>query len=184
MAESFVGKLLVATPALLAPNFARSVVMICDQNEHGTLGLILNRPFRIEVAVYAPEWGPLATPPSRVFEGGPVHREVGLALGRMSGDPPVEGWSAVTDEIGLVDLEGNPADLWGGIVGLRVFSGYAGWSAAQLEDEIAEQAWFVVDAAPADPFDPQPTELWEQVLRRQGDDLSKFANWPGDSSSS
>ena len=184
MAESYVGKLLVATPALLDPNFARAVVLICDENEDGVMGLILNRPFRVEVATYAPEWGPLASPPPRVFEGGPVHREVGLAIGRLREEAPATGWTPITDVLGLVDLDGSPADLWGDIVGLRVFSGYAGWSAGQLEAEIAEQAWFVVDAAPADPFDPEPTDLWEQVLRRQGGDFSTFATGPGDSSSS
>ena len=184
MAESFVGKLLVASPALLDPNFARAVVLICDENEDGVMGLILNRPFRVEVATYAPEWGPLASPPPRVFEGGPVHREVALAIGRMREEAPVTGWTPVTDVLGIVDLDGNPADFWGDIVGLRVFSGYAGWSVGQLEAEIAEQAWFVVDAAPADPFDPEPTDLWEQVLRRQGGDFSTFATGPGDSSSS
>ena len=184
MAESYVGKLLVATPALLDPNFARAVVLICDENEHGVMGLILNRPFRIEVATYAPEWGPLASPPARVFEGGPVQREVALAIGRMREEAPVTGWTPVTEVLGIVDLDGSPADLWGDIVGLRVFSGYAGWSVGQLEAEIAEQAWFVVDAAPADPFDPEPTDLWEQVLRRQGGDFSTFATGPGDSSSS
>ena len=122
MAESYVGKLLVATPALLDPNFARAVVLICDENEDGVMGLILNRPFRVEVATYAPEWGPLASPPPRVFEGGPVHREVGLAIGRLREEAPATGWTPITDVLGLVDLDGSPADLWGDIVGLRVFS--------------------------------------------------------------
>ena len=175
MAESLVGKLLVATPALLDPNFAHSVVLMCDENEQGRLGVILNRPFRVEVAKYAPEWSPLASPPARVFEGGPVQREAALAVGRLRADAPAgHGWTRVTDEIGLVDLDQSPADWWGELVGLRVFSGYAGWGAGQLEDEIAEQAWVVLDSAPSDPFDPEPTDLWEQVLRRQGGDLSMF----------
>ena len=184
MAEPLLGKLLVATPALLDPNFARTVVLICDENEHGKLGIILNRPFRVEVATYAPEWGPLASPPARVFEGGPVAREGALAVGRLRDEtPPAAGWIPITDTLGIVDLDASPADFWGDLVGLRVFSGYAGWGAGQLEDEIAEQAWFVLDSAPADPFDPEPTDLWEQVLRRQGGDFSAFAPGPGDPAS-
>lgn len=178
MAESFVGRLLVATPALLDPNFARAVVLMCDESEQGALGLILNRPFRVEVAAYAPEWGPLASPPARVFEGGPVHREAALAIGRVRDEITMEGWAPVTDVLGIVDLDQSPADWWGELVGLRLFSGYAGWAPGQLEDEIAEQAWVVVDAAPADPFDPEPSDLWEQVLRRRGGDLSAFAGGP------
>ena len=183
MAESLVGKLVVATPALLDPNFVRTVVLICDENEQGKLGIILNRPFRVEVATYAPEWGPLALPPARVFEGGPVQREAALAIGRLRDEAPVAGWTRVTDEVGLVDLGLSPAELWGDLVGLRVFSGYAGWGQGQLEDEIAEQAWLVLDSAPSDPFDPEPTDLWEQVLRRQGGDPSIFATGPQDPSS-
>ena len=178
MTESLVGKLLVATPALLDPNFVRTVVLICDENEQGKLGIILNRPFRVEVAEYAPEWGPLASPPARVFEGGPVQREAALAIGRLRDEAPLTGWTPVTEEVGLLDLGGSPADLWGDLVGLRVFSGYAGWGAEQLEGEIAEQAWIVLDSAPSDPFDPEPTDLWEQVLRRQGTDPSLFASGP------
>ena len=179
MAESFVGKLLVAAPTLLDPNFVRTVVLMCDENEQGKLGIILNRPFQVEVAKYAPEWGPLASPPARVYEGGPMQREAALAIGRLRDEAPATGWTRVTDEIGLVNLDESPADFWGDLVGLRVFSGYAGWAAGQLEDEIAEQAWFVLDAAPSDPFDPEPTDLWEQVLRRQGTDPSMFPGEPG-----
>ncbi|MXW35893.1 MAG: hypothetical protein F4Z60_10465, partial [Chloroflexi bacterium] len=117
MAESLVGKLVVATPALLDPNFVRSVVLICDDNEQGKLGIILNRPFQVEVATYAPEWGPFASPPGRVFEGGPVQREAALAIGRLRDEAPAAGWTRVTDELGLVDLGISPAELWGDLVG-------------------------------------------------------------------
>ena len=62
-----------------------------------------------------------------------------------------------------------------------MFSGYAGWGAGQLEAELAEGAWFVADAAPADPFSEDPGGLWERVLGRRPDGLGPFAS-PGDPS--
>jgi putative transcriptional regulator len=182
MDDALVGRLLIATPALLDPNFVRSVVLICQQNEEGALGVILNRPLDAEVGEHLPEWLHLASSPPRIFEGGPVQREIALAVGRRRDGTPGEGWTEVTRELGLLDLGRDPADLWGELVALRIFAGYAGWSASQLAGEIEERAWFVVDAAPSDPFSEQPEQLWEQVLRRQQGPLSMFATFPQDPS--
>jgi putative transcriptional regulator len=160
------GKLLVATPALLDPNFYRSVVLVCEHNDEGAFGLILNRPIDVEVGEHLPGWAHLVSEPGRVFKGGPVSPAVAVALARHRGDAPAEGWTAVLDEVGLLDLESDPADLWSGLAGLRVFSGYAGWSAGQLEAEIEQEAWFVVDADPADAFTSDTDALWAGVLRR------------------
>ncbi len=61
-----------------------------------------------------------------------------------------------------------------------MFAGYAGWGSGQLEDEIAEGGWFVVDADPTDPLSPAPELLWAQVLRRQRGTLALFAAYPAD----
>ncbi len=180
--EPLVGRLLVATPALLDPNFARSVVLICEQNDEGVLGVILNRPLDAELAEHLPEWQHLASSPARIFEGGPVQRDIAVALGRQHAATPSEGWTEVTPELGLLDLDREPADLWGELRALRIFSGYAGWSADQLDSEIEERAWFVVDTVPSDPFSEEPERLWEQVLRRQHGPLAMYATFPLDPS--
>ena len=180
MSENLVGKLLVATPALLDPNFARSVVLICEQNEEGALGLILNRPLEAELAEHLPEWQHLSSSPPRIFEGGPVQREVAVALGRHAPGEPGEGWTSVSGELGLLDLGRDPADLWGELEQLRIFSGYAGWATDQLEGELKEQAWFVVDAEPEDAFGEDSEQLWQRVLRRQQGPLAMFATFPPD----
>ena len=178
--EPLLGRLLVATPVLLDPNFARSVVLICRQHDDGALGVILNRPLEAELAEHLPEWLHLASSPPRIFEGGPVQREIVVALGRHDAGAAGAGWTEVSAELGLLDLNRDPADLWGELHALRIFSGYAGWSADQLEGEIDEHAWFVVDAVPSDPFSEQPDRLWEQVLRRQQGPLSMYATFPPD----
>ena len=178
--EPLVGRLLVATPALLDPNFERSVVLICQQTDDGALGVILNRPLEADLADHLPEWQHLASDPPRIFEGGPVQREVAVALGRHDTGADATGWTEVTPELGLLDLDREPADLWGELRALRIFSGYAAWSPEQLAGEIEEHAWFLVDAAPADPFGEQPEQLWEQVMRRQQGPLSMYATFPPD----
>ena len=140
MSDNLVGKLLVATPLLHDPNFVRSVVLICQQNDDGYLGLILNRPLEDAVAEHLPEWEHLVSAPAQIFEGGPVQREVALALGRRTDggedSDDAGGWTAIGGELGLLDLRGTPSELWGAIEQLRIFSGYSGWGAGQLEGEL------------------------------------------------
>ncbi len=184
MSDNLVGKLLVATPLLHDPNFVRSVVLLCQQNDDGYLGLILNRPLEDTVGEHLPEWEHLVSAPAQIFEGGPVQREVALALGRRTDggedSDDAGGWTAIGGELGLLDLRGTPSELWGAIEQLRIFSGYSGWGAGQLEGELREEAWFVIDAEPGDPFAEDSAGLWQRVLRRQPGNLAMFATFPPD----
>ncbi len=81
-----------------------------------------------------------------------------------------------------MDLDADPDTVVPHVAGLRLFLGYAGWSAGQLEAEIAEHAWFVVDALPEDLVTPEPTGLWRRVLRRQGGDLAIVSTFAEDAS--
>lgn len=180
MSENLVGKLLVATPLLQDPNFLRTVVLICQENDDGYLGLILNRPLEATVGEHLPEWEHLVSAPARIFEGGPVQREVALALGRRTDGGADGGWTPIGEQLGLLDLRGTPSELWGVVEQLRIFSGYSGWGAGQLQGELREQAWFVVDAEPGDPFAEDAEGMWRQVLRRQPGNLAMFAHFPPD----
>ena len=82
--------------------------------------------------------------------------------------------------LGLVDLDAPPQLLAGGIVSLRVFAGYAGWSPGQLRSEISEGAWYVLPAEPADAFAAEPDQLWQMVLRRAAGTLALVATYPED----
>lgn len=173
------GALLVAAPSLLDPNFARSVVLLCEVNEEGALGLMLNRPSQSPVADFLPQWQPEV--PSVVFVGGPVQPEIAVGLGRHRGSEPI-GFSEVIDDIGLFDLA-TPAELVDGALSqLRVFSGYAGWGAGQLEAELMTGDWIIVESVEGDAFTGEPDSLWAAVLRRQGGDLARWADYPQDPS--
>jgi putative transcriptional regulator len=186
------GRLLVATPALGDSNFDRSVVLVLDHDEDGALGVVINRPTPLDVAEVLPFWQPLATEPGVLFQGGPVALDSALGLALVPGDDDDEplGWRRVVGRVGLVDLDVPPEVLAAEVTRLRIFAGYAGWGAGQLEDELAEGAWYVVDARfggpgpddPGDPFTDEPEELWRSVLRRQGGDLAMVSTYLDDPS--
>lgn len=183
------GRLLVAAPALGDPNFARSVVLLLEHNDEGSLGVILNRPTELAVAEVLDAWSPLASAPDVVFQGGPVGLDGALALAALGdrarvGSPAdaqqPAGWRQVYGELGLVDLDGEPAALAARLGSLRIFAGYAGWGPHQLEIELAQDAWYVVDSEPTDAFTNRPERLWGDVLRRQPGDIAFVATRPLD----
>jgi putative transcriptional regulator len=182
--DSTRGHLLVATPLLGDPNFERTVIFMLEDNDEGSLGLVLNRPSPLEVTDPLPDWSRLVAAPSVVFVGGPVSRSsvIALAAREPAYELPDEAWTAVEGSVGVLDLTAD-ADLIGaGLAEVRVFAGYAGWGEGQLAGEIEEGAWFVVDAIDGDTFTDRPEQLWRDVLRRQPEPLRQFANYPLDPS--
>jgi putative transcriptional regulator len=93
---------------------------------------------------------------------------------------PFGGYSPLTTSLGTVDLQREPGEIDVQLTKLRVFTGYSGWEASQLDDEIDEGAWIVLDAEPDDAFTHDPDTLWERVLRRQGGWLAALARYPLD----
>ena len=185
--EALAGRLLVATPMLGDPNFRRTVVLVVEHEaEQGTLGVVLNRPTKVPVGQVLEPWTELATDPSVVFNGGPVAPNSALALAHVPGtdEPvgwhPLEGGGPEVARLGLVDLDAPPGLLAAAIASLRVDAGYAGWSAGQLQVEIADGAWYVVPAEPSAAFCAEPGRLWPAVLRRQGGELAYVATYPDD----
>lgn len=178
--ESLRGKLLVATPGLLDPNFFRSVVLLLEHNEGGALGVVLNRPTDAELTEALPAWADIAAAPAVVFTGGPVQPEsaIGLALASLGDEP--DGFAPLLGGVGSVDLAREPTDVRPAPERLRVFAGYAGWGEGQLEGELAQSSWFVVDTEPDDAWTRHPSGLWRTVLRRQRGRLALFADSPTD----
>ncbi|MHB8464188.1 MAG: YqgE/AlgH family protein [Acidimicrobiales bacterium] len=176
-----IGRLLVAAPVLRDGNFDRSVVLVLDHSAEGALGVILNRPSTTNLRDALPQWGDRAAEPSVVFVGGPVNPSAAICIAG-SDATSTEGWQRLFGRIGTLDLGRDPADLAISVDWLRVFAGYAGWSAGQLDDEIAAGAWWVVDAEPTDVLSPEPARLWRDVLRRQRGPLAAVADVPADPS--
>jgi putative transcriptional regulator len=177
--ESLRGRLLVAAPPLVDPNFDRTVVLIVEHAGDGGLGLVLNRPSETTIEDVFPEWRDVVSSPAVVFAGGPVATDAVIALARRrSGD--ADNFVALFGNLGTVDLAEEPLDIASSLTALRVFAGYAGWAPGQLEAEIEQGAWFVVTVQPGDPFGGAPERLWRDVLRRQRGEVALFANYPED----
>ncbi len=173
-------RLLVATPELLDPNFHRSVVLVLEHNDDGALGVVLNRPRLVGGAEVVPQWADRLAFPSRLHSGGPVSEDsvIGLALGPAGG---IDGLSPLLGQLGVVDLHRSPEDL-PGVEPVRLFAGYSGWSAGQLDAELVAGGWIVVDAIPEDALSTEPEGLWSVVLARQPGLLGHLSGYPDDPS--
>jgi putative transcriptional regulator len=180
--EDWSGRLLVAAPALTEPTFARTVILLLQHSpEDGALGVVLNRPSGTSVAEVLPAWTALTRDPALVFEGGPVQPQAAICLGRARpGGPASPAYAVLAGVLGTVDLDASPDELAATIEQVRIFAGYAGWSPAQLEGEVEEGSWWVLDALPGDAFSARPELLWGQVLRRQGAPLAFASLYPPD----
>lgn len=172
------GRLLVATPILGDPNFDGTVVLVLEHGPDGAVGVVLNRPTSTDVAEPLPGWDRLAADPAVVFSGGPVAPDAAICLARAWAEEQLEAYQPLLGSLGTVDLSIDPDEVSSALQAVRVFVGYAGWAAGQLEGEIEAGAWFVVDARPDDAMSSHPDELWQAVLRRQRGKLAMYANFP------
>lgn len=181
--EPRAGALLIASPEMLDPNFASSVVLLLDNDDDGALGVVINRPSQVLVGEVLEPWGEVVTAPEVMFIGGPVGTDSALAVARLRdpSDEPV-GWRAAFADVGLVDLDSPVEIVDGSLREMRLFAGYAGWGAGQLQAEIAEGAWYVVPAEPADLFREDTADLRRDLLRRQPGKLAWVSTRPADPS--
>ncbi|MEA2282599.1 MAG: putative transcriptional regulator [Solirubrobacteraceae bacterium] len=181
MPESLRGKLLIAGPTLLDPNFARTVVLIAEHTDEGAMGLVLNRPAETLVDEAVPDLGWMSSDDARVWVGGPVAETAVIVLAEW--DRPELAGALVEPDLGFVGAEvDQPAQLDGAIRRARVFAGHAGWGPGQLESELAEESWIVEAPLREEIFTLDPDALWAGVLRRKGSRFALLATMPLDPS--
>jgi putative transcriptional regulator len=172
------GRLLVAEPMLGDPNFDRTVVLMIEHTDEGALGIVLNRPTEVLVAEALPDWRLLVVDPPVLHVGGPVEERSGWCLARAARPDSLAGFVPVRGDLGLLDLSADPDELVGELSKARLYAGYSGWGPGQLEHELAQDAWFVVDAEPDDPFQVDGASLWKRILARQQGPLSRLSLFP------
>ena len=162
---------LIAMPAMADPNFSRTLTFVCEHNERGALGIVVNRPIdvtlgtlfrQVEIAL---DDEPLAA--ERLFYGGPVQFDHGFVLHR-----PLGGWKSTlpVGDIGLTtsrDILEAMAD-GGGPREKLVALGYAGWAPGQLEDEIKRNGWLTVDADVDLIFNVPPEARYDAAMKVLG----------------
>lgn len=177
------GQFLIAMPAMTDPYFSRSLVYVCEHNEQGALGIIVNRPIdmtlaslfeKIDLPLEAEGFADLP-----VYFGGPVQTDRGFVLHR-----PLGHWQSslrVTAEVGLtssrdvltsVGSAGDPNEV-------LVTLGYAGWDAGQLESELGDNAWLTVEADPDILFTLPYEERLGAAMQKLGFNLSQLADVAG-----
>jgi putative transcriptional regulator len=178
--DSLRGQLLIAGATLPDPNFARTVVLICEHSADGALGIVLNRPGELLVADAAPELAQLTGEDALIDSGGPVQPEALLVLGEF--DDPSYAGMAVVGDVGLMGDGRELSELVDVTRRARAFAGYAGWGPGQLDAELARDDWFVAPAGVDDIFDTDADELWRRVLERKGGHFALVARMPIDPS--
>lgn len=174
------GQFLIAMPALDDPNFFHSVTFICEHNDEGAMGLVINRSTSISlgevITQLGLEWPTSDIADQIVYQGGPVETERGFVIHRPIGD-----WDATIDVNGEFGVSSS-RDIMEAIAEgegpdqLLVTLGYAGWGPGQLEKELGENTWLTVPADSAIIFDTPMDKRWEAAAQAVGVDLNLLSN--------
>src|ERR1700730_15111465 len=180
MEESLAGQLLLASPTLQDPNFARTVVLVSLHSDEGAMGLVLNRPSAVTVGEAVPQLEQAVTDAERVYVGGPVQPTSVVFLAEFL-DPSPAGL-LVLGRIGFPAPDAGIEELIEATCRGRVFAGYAGWGEGQLDAEVEHGDWIAHAPLPEDVFTELPEELWSSVLTRKGGSYALIARMPPDPS--
>ena len=174
---------LIAMPAMGDPNFSETVTYVCEHNEHGALGIIINRPIEMQLRDILEQLSFEVTDKlaaeQPVLGGGPVHRDRGFVLHQS--DESYESTLAATDFIKVTMSQdildavahGNGPDK------VLVALGCAGWEAGQLEDELVANAWLSVPADPEIIFDTPFEQRWSAAAALLGVDIKQLSTYAG-----
>ncbi len=181
--QSLSNHFLIAMPQLADPNFFHSVTYICEHNEDGALGLVINRPLDLQLHEIFEQMGIEAKDCTRldqiVFSGGPVQPQRGFILH----GPPLqwESTAGITDNLAITTsrdiLEAIARNE--GPAQCLIALGYAGWGAGQLEQELADNAWLSGPADPSIIFDTPVPERWRAAAALLGVDLDRLSGDAG-----
>ena len=167
--ELAAGKILVARRELLDPNFAESIVLLVQYDEKRTVGLIINRKTKIPISRLAKELESAKGRTDPLYIGGPVETSGLMALFKSSTKP--EDAKHVFADIYMISskttLEKTMASATAPNA-FRLYVGYAGWGAGQLEAEVAIDAWEVLPASAGMVFDLHPESLWRRLAEQEG----------------
>jgi putative transcriptional regulator len=175
------GRLLIADPFMDDPYFRRTVVLICEHNDEGSFGFVLNKYIDVKLEDLVDD---LPNIDGRVSLGGPVQNsnlffihKLGDAIDEslelspglyMGGD-----FEQLRDKISLGMVHGDT---------VRFFVGYSGWGEHQLDGEISQESWYVSAPGELNFMDTESNELWELALRNMGAEFARLAHFPADPS--
>ncbi len=161
------GKFLIAGPEMRDPNFSETVVLSLEYDETGALGLIINWPTAMPADHVLPDVEGLAKNPHRVFIGGPVQRGQ-ITLLVQADEAPGDARHVFADIYfsGSGDLLRQLASETDSDKEFRLYLGFAGWGAGQLDAELARGGWRILPAEAPIVFDPSPETVWPELVER------------------
>ena len=178
--DSARGQLLIAGPALVDPNFWRTVVLMVEHTGDGALGLVLNRPSETSVGDAVPQLDELLDPDDQLFVGGPVQPSSVIVLAQF--EDPGDAALLAFGNVGVLGTGAAPEDPVAGVRRGRAFVGHAGWGPGQLDGELERGDWILEPATLEDAFTSDPEALWPEVLTRKGGSYALIARMPPDPS--
>lgn len=174
------GSLLISTPVIDSGLYQQSVVLLCEHNENGSFGLLLNKPLQIDIPLELVDIDDSPNQRLSTWAGGPI--QVGQMMLLHSSD-------AIPDQV----LEITPQTFLGGDLDflqkvasdpegpfVRLCFGYSGWEPGQLEKECSAGYWLVQPSSNKEIFEVDPDELWQSLLIQYGDSLQENPKLPDD----
>jgi putative AlgH/UPF0301 family transcriptional regulator len=160
-----IGKLLVSSRGLADPNFVESVVLVIQYDQQGTVGLTINRRTRAPISRVFQDLNTAKDRSDPIYIGGPVEMTAVFGLFRSRKKP--DGSASVLSEVYLLSSKAalekalatssGPGDF-------RLYLGYCGWAAGQLENELRRGGWWIVDGKAGLVFDPDPGSVWSRLI--------------------
>ena len=171
------GRLLISEPFLADPNFERTVVLLCEHNEDGSFGFVVNKPSILQLNEVVEE---IKNIDAVIYVGGPVqqdtlhfiHRHQEITNGTLIRENIHWGGNYESLLFLAETQQVLPSDI-------RFFLGYSGWGPGQLEKELNEDSWIVCDFVSEELlFETEPKNVWKKALSDMGGRFSVYANYP------
>lgn len=171
------GKILISEPFLNDPNFKRTIILLAEHSEEGSVGFVLNKPTDVKISQMINEFPDFN---SLVYYGGPVQLNTLQFIYR--GENVIDGsieimpglyWGGSFDILKTL-IESNsvsPSDF-------RFFLGYSGWDDGQIDDELELNSWIIAGATIENIFSDEPDNLWREVVKKMGKKFAILASFP------
>lgn len=173
------GRLLISEPFLFDPYFKRTVILLVEHNENGSVGFILNRPVNINVSEIVENFPDFE---AEVYFGGPVNQNnlffvhtLGDALEDCSEVMPGLFWGGNFDRLKDLIIAGKVKQNE-----IRFFAGYSGWEKNQLNKELKEKSWIVTKATIDQALKGRTKQFWNEILKKMGSKFAIMSNFPED----
>ena len=161
------GVLLVAKPGLADPNFARTVVLVTQTPDGGTVGVILNRPTELKLSQFlSSDDLPTQNYRAPIYLGGPVMRQALVALFVSESTPPAAAFHVLKNAYLTMHPDNIERLLADPKARYRIYAGFSGWAPRQLESEFMRDGWYVLPADAATLFRESTDGLWEELVER------------------